>query len=288
MSNIKIAIIQTGCWGDNINSTLMLKPIKTKYKECTIDVYTTHQYGSAFKNNPYIHKIYLFHSKTKNEALHLATMIKPKEDYDIIINAHPLFNPDKRSSIKHPEWGVNIVYSWVRALEDNDIEYEIPLETILQLTDEEIENVKSYLLSLNLKQSRRILMEIEGESGQSHWNGRWTDKVINHLSRGDNDIFVSCKSWDSSLRKLPNVHFVGHLSIRECAELYNHCDVFLSVSSGLSNACNTNWCKKDIKWIEAVNSMAASSAAVRACGKIYWLNNDVDGYIECLRSNGIK
>ena len=293
----KIAIVQTGCWGDNINSTLMLKPLKSAFDTSIIDVYTSTNYYSAFYHNPYIDNIIQFSSHDKNSALHLAVSIPPflkNSGYDIIFSPHPMYNPEFWTSLKHPELGHNLIYAWVRALENAGIEYELPLETILKLDDKEIKNVYDYIGSMNnFEGSRNILMEVHGESGQTHWNPQWTRATVKYLLKEPNtNIFISRKSSGGDVEELKsfapnNIHFVGHLSIRECAELFNYCDAFLSVSSGLSNACNTNWCKKDIKWFEAINSSSVSSAPIRSTGKVFWCDNNLDGYLNLLRDNGV-
>jgi ADP-heptose:LPS heptosyltransferase len=293
----KIAIIQTGCWGDNINSTLMLKPLREAFETSIIDVYTSTTYSSAFDNNPYIDNIIQYQSHDKNNALHLSISIPPflkDSGYDIVFSPHPMFNPEYWTSLKHPDLGHNLIYAWVRALENADIKYELPLETILRLRDDEIKNVREYIRSVESFSNRRnILMEVQGESGQTHWGPQWTHATVKYLLKEPNtNIFISRKNSGNDVDELKslspgNVHFVGHLSIRECAELFNHCDAFLSVSSGLSNACNTNWCRKDIKWFEAINSYSVSSAPIRSTGKAFWCDNNLDGYLNLLRNNGM-
>lgn len=286
-----IAIIQPGCWGDNINSTLMLKPLRAKYPTANIDVYTSTRYASAYYNNPYINNILEADAHTKNEALHLVHTI-PKiistSNYYKIFNPHPMINPGNWNSIKHPHFGDNLIYAWVRALEHENIEYEMPLETILQLTSEEVTKINQYFEHVK-PLARNILIEAGHESGQSHFTYEWLSKIVKYLANGETNIFISIAS-DGGLNELlaiPNVHFVGRLSIRECAEIFNRCDAFFSVSSGLSNACNTNWCKKDIKWFEAVNSPAVTSAPIRSEGKHFWYKNDIDGYMRLIMNNGL-
>ncbi len=286
-----IAIIQPGCWGDNINSTLMFKPLRNKYPTSKIDVYTSSKYASAFYNNPYIDNILETDAYTKNEALNLVHVLPDvikTNGYAKIFNPHPMINPGNWNSIKHPELGDNLICAWIRALEHADIEYDWPLETVLQLTEEEINKVNHYL-SVAPKQPRNILIEAGHESGQSYFNHGWLDKIVRYLANGSTNIFISIASDEGlhNLLSIPNVHFVGRLSIRECAHIFNSCQAFLSVSSGLSNACNTNWCKKDIKWFEAVNSPAVTSAPIRKEGKNFWYENNVDGYIALLKENGL-
>lgn len=136
-------------------------------------------------------------------------------------------------------------------------------------------------------------METQGESGQTQWNHNWTSTVGEYLLKNNNtNLIISKRESDNTIsglqHKFPgSVHFVGALSIRECAEIFNRCQVFFSVSSGLSNACNTNWCKKDIKWVEVVNGSGASSAPIRSTGKIFWYDDNIENFINMLRENDI-
>ena len=49
--------------------------------------------------------------------------------------------PSNSSSEKYPQLGEDLIYSWVRALEDQNIEFSLPLETIMELTKGEIKKV---------------------------------------------------------------------------------------------------------------------------------------------------
>lgn len=290
------ALIQPGCYGDNINSTLMLKPIKEKHPDSIIDVWTSTTYGSAFYNNPYIDHLYELPSNSKDTALHqlitIPDLIK-NCGYTKIFNPHPMVNPDKWTSIKAGYLGTNIICAWVRALEEADIPYTMPLETLLYLTDQEKENVNKYCSQVNMS-GQIYIMEVSGESGQTFWNGDWTTKVCQHLL-GHNSglsIIISKRETDNVIDALkhlfPNrIFFAGNLTLRECAELYNRCDGFFSVSSGLSNICNTNYCKKDKLWIETVNGPSVTSAPIRAAGKRFWHENNLHNFLDMLQANNL-
>lgn len=290
----KIALIQPASWGDNINSTLMFKPLKDHFGHMVLDVYTADIYASAFANNPYVNRVVQFPAQSKEKALHLLNVIPPLvvgKGYDRIFCPHPMINGDKWTSIKHGSLGTNLINAWVRALEEAGIEYQMPLETVLRLTDHEVGNVNAFCAARNMN-GRNILMETEGLSGQTFWNGEWTVRTGKHLLRGDTNLFLSRRASGPDVEELERfapgrVHFAGSLSIRECAELFNRCDAFFSVSSGLSNACNTNWCRTDRKWVETINSDAVSSAPIRRGGKIFWMDNNLDGYLNMLREHDL-
>lgn len=285
----KIAIVQGGAWGDNINSTLMFKPIKDKYPECRLDVHTSTLYSSAFDNNPHIDNIITYETYDKNSSIDLARTLPERLNYDIIKAPHPMFNPDKWSSALHQEWGENLIFSWVRALEEMDVEYK-QLETVLRLTQDEIDRARRFLSSIN-NNRKNVLMEIFGESGQTFWDHTWTIAVGEHLAKNGHNVLISHKGMKGDIQWLKdrhsNVHWIGDYSIRECAEIFNHCEGFISVSSGLSNACNTNWCKKDIKWFEVVNSITCSSAAIRKDGKSFIHSNDINAFINKLKEQNL-
>jgi len=290
----KIALVQTGSWGDNVNSTLMLKPLRAKYPDCRIEVHTSTYYASAFHNNPLIDKLIKHPSTDKQSSIHLACLVPDRlVGYDIVYNPHPMYNGDKWTSIQHPELGTNLILAWVRALEESGVEYELPLETIMQLTPSEVGKVDQLCGKIKrFGKYRNILMEVAGESGQSFWNHNWTVAVGKHLLDGKTNLFISRRENSFDVAELQKyapgkVHFVGDLTIRECAELFNRCQAFFSVSSGLSNACNTNWCKNDIVWVETVNSAAVTSAPVRSEGKIFWHHNDLNKFIQMLGSQAI-
>ena len=294
----KIALVQTGCWGDNVNSTLMFQPIMNHYKnKCLIDVYTSVRYASAFYNNPLINKIIKYAAADKESSLHLTLTIPDdikNRGYDKIFIPHPMFNPGNWASIKHEELGENLIYAWVNALESAGIECPMPPQSILKLTENETNKISNFCKKIpDFKDKRNVLMECHGESGQTFWNDSWTYEVGDYLLQDPNtNLFISCihtcHHVDALKIKAPGrVYFVGDLSIRECAELFNRCRIFMSVSSGLSNACNTNWCKKDIIWIETINSNAVTSAPMRKEGKIFWFENDVIKFKTMLSENGI-
>lgn len=296
--NTRIAIIQTGSWGDNINSTLMFKPILDHYDgDCAIDVHTSTTYSTAFHNNPHIRKIFEYESFNKESALHLSLIIPEalkNSGYNKILSPHPMFNSGCWSSSKYPGLGENLIYAWVHALERENIECPMSPTSVLRLTTEEVKSVDSYCSYVkNMRSMRNVLMECHGESGQTFWDHHWTIEVCTYLLSDKNtNLFISRKNSSSDIEQLTRiapgrVHFVGGLSIRQCAELFNRCQIFFSVSSGLSNACNTNWCKKDIKWIETVNSHAVTSAPIRKEDKTFWFENNIANFKKMLVDNGI-
>ena len=280
---MKIAIIQTGCWGDNVNSTLMFAPIRRKYPDSTINVFTAERYHTPFVRNPHINEIIKLPSSSKNDALHLMNTVKPT-GYDLVIRNHPMLNKTW-SSHKNPQLGENLILSWVNWLETNDVQYEMPLTTDLILSDEEQRAPIEFIEKLSKDRKGIVLIEAESESGQSFWNGQWTDVVARKLQTMGYIILINSvreASLAQNLQIMTNnrIVWVGNHTLRTIAAFYDHSDAFISVSSGLSNACNTQQRKIIRNWIEVVNSLTCSSNVIRSTGKTFWHDNDLNKFCD--------
>lgn len=294
---MNIAFVQLGSYGDNINSTMMLKPIKDAFPGCNIEVHTTDLYGSAFHNNPYVASIVEHHAANKTKCFDLYNTVPAAvaaQKYDKVFVPAPVLHPNRRNSLRHPEFGQNIITTFMRVLEDADIDYPWPVSTVLRLTNEEIDKARKWLsIGNRAMHPRKILMEVQGESGQTFWDPHWTRAVVRHLvSTKDTSVFISRRERTQEIKQLEveyphRVWWAGDLSLRECAEVYNNCGAFLGVSSGLGNVCNTDYCRKDTLWIEAMNSPTVNSAPLRSDGKVFWYANDVNAFINMLRERGL-
>ncbi len=292
----KFALVQTGCFGDCVNSTLMFEPIKKKWPNSRIDVHTSTVYGSAFHNNPLIDRLFEHEAKDKNSALHLHLVI-PKllvdAGYDWVEMAHPMFecNHGNWTSIQNGHLGTNLICAWVRALEHKGVPYTLPLRTSLRLTDAEHQRANEFVDTFSTHR-RRVLMELGAESGQTQWTDEWTIAVGRQiLSHDDVELLISRRHDSSDIAQLAaefggRAHFVGGLSLRECAAVYDRCHAFISTSSGLSNVCNTQERRTDLAWYEVINNLSCSSFPVRSEGKVFWTSGDLGGFVEKLRSDG--
>lgn len=282
---MKIAVISPGCFGDCVNSTLTFAPLKSAYKNSILDVYTSTKYHTAFINNPYIDNLHQTKAEDKNSALNLVHVIKPV-GYDIIINSHPLINKMWSSHI-HPELGENLILTWVNTLESYKIPYDLPLKTDLVLTDNETNQAKNFIDNVNTGK-RFVLLECEGESGQSFWNPGWTKDVVLTMTKLGYIVLINCIQQRELATKLQletanKAIWVGGASLRVVSGMYDYCDIFISVSSGLSNACNVQQRKPVANWIEVVNSLACSSNVIGSNKKTFWHQNDQNTFCSMLR-----
>lgn len=104
---------QARALGDGIISSGFPKEIRSRYPEAVIDIFSTRSYASAFKDNPFVNKIYYFTTyKTfwrnvpvekiwQNSLLHLPKLLKARnENYDMIVDITSLSNKSNHSMIK--------------------------------------------------------------------------------------------------------------------------------------------------------------------------------------------
>lgn len=293
-NNMRIAIVQPGCFGDNVNSTLMLKPLRDHFN-AQIDIHTSVLYRSAFDNNPFIDRIFDYPSTGKNDALNLVNVLPNKlvnAGYNLVLNPHPMINGEKWTSLTKPELGTNLMLAWVRCLEDLGVKVPDNLQTTLMLRPEEIAKAEAFWHNCPTNGRRNILMEVAHESGQSFWNPEWTINVGKYLLNGNTNIFISRKHDGHETQELrtnakgcvvANLH---ELSVRECTHIFNKCDTFICVSSGLTNACNTSGCKTTGNWFEVINSEVVASAPIRRENKHFWYDKNLAGFINYLKENG--
>ena len=211
------------------------------------------------------------------------TMINPK-GYDLIVRNHPMYNKNWSSKL-HPELGENLILSWVNWMEENNIEYEYPLKTDLFLAEEETRAPTEFIEKLPKDRKGIILIEAESESGQSFWNGQWTDVIAKKLHTMGYIVLINSVKEAPLAKNLQTttgnrVIWMGDYTLRTMAAFYDHSDAFISVSSGLSNACNTQQRKIIPTWIEVVNSLTCSSNVIRSTGKTFWHDNNLQNFCD--------
>lgn len=87
----KILIIHTAFIGDIILSTPLIKKIKAKYQDCSIDYLTTPAGTAVLKNNPNLDKIIAYDKKKSGKGIRgILKIVKElkKENYDIAVIPH--------------------------------------------------------------------------------------------------------------------------------------------------------------------------------------------------------
>lgn len=170
------------------------------------------------------------------------------------------------------------------------LEWTVPYVPVLRLDEQEISNAREYFRTLPA--GMKIMVETEFQSEQSPWNVDYAKRMIESLRR-HNPVFVfSAKNrppyFDELQALYPRVEWCT-LPYRENAELYNLCDAFIGVSSGISCLCQSDYCRTDVPHVELVLGTHWSTfhyknhTKRRICfdertfdGSLAWLNDVLD------------
>ena len=292
---MKLAFIQVASWGDCCNSTMMFRPLLNKYVGAQLHVFTSIPYQSAFLNNPLITAIHASPAAGKHEAFSLydtlPAQVRKMGIFDRIYCPAPILMGGRRNSLRHPEVGENLWCSFWRALEEDDVPYEIPLLAEITLTATEQASAKYFLSQMQKPKAgkKRVLMECYAESGQTYWNEQWMDQVARLLLDQGHQVILSNKSSTRAISALVKAGAIlVTLPLRECIEIFNHSDMFISISSGFCNACrSTAATKSDGVWLEAVNSPTVSSRTLVRKGATgvneFYYENDLKGFLRLVR-----
>ncbi len=265
---MNVAIIQLVSYGDVLLSTCVTDAIKKHRPDWRITFVTSSICGDAIRNNPSIDEIKIIQVKNKQEAFdnwgHITDKIKSQFDR-VIIPWAGILQPSDWRLINNHLGANNFMWAYPRMVQSLGMPYSGKIKTFLYPTPDEYSKVRSFLNSLDRVQHKMIMMEIAGDSGQTHWNITWTEAAIKLLISiyPKMHLFISHGGPEpqhlSELRKIYNkkkqhIHYMNNMSLREMSILYNDCDIMFSVSSGTANACMTHLCKKNIRWFELVNA----------------------------------
>ncbi len=136
----------------------------------------------------------------------------------------------------------------------------LPWRPYLCFSDEEREKAKEFRATL--PHDKTIMLETFMVSGDVHWTDDMTRNTM-RLCReklGKCNFVFACNKDYSRFFDDPGVVSCSHFTIRQCALIFNHCDLFIGVSSGISIAVSC-WGNKPIPRIEWAGSPKISAAA---------------------------
>lgn len=129
----------------------------------------------------------------------------------------------------------------------------------LFFTKEEDGKAESFVGALPHKYT--IMLETEYGSGQSHWNDDLTRDCM-RVARSTlgfcNFVFASPKSCEK-FRDDAGVVDCSGFSIRQCIPIFNRCNLFIGVGSGISHAVGS-WTASPVRRIDCTNGTALSTS----------------------------
>lgn len=289
-----IGIVQLASWGDVFISTIISQGIKEKYPNSKITQYVSTSCANALIGNKHIDKIETIQSTKKQvwEGLqdHVINGIRTK--HEILITPWPGYLPQDQWSIKSQindnQSKHNFMWAYAKALENLGIQFDIPLKPQMWLTNQEMINADSISHRLN---GFIVMMEVEGHSNQTYINHSWISPIANVISSKTNGKFtllISRAGQDT--REILEVKStygnkiitLGDLSLREVSRVFNNCHLFIGCSSGTSNACHAQHCRRDIPWIENIKSKLWDSTPLGVNQKRFHYDDNVESFIHTI------
>jgi ADP-heptose:LPS heptosyltransferase/SAM-dependent methyltransferase len=129
--------------------------------------------------------------------------------------------------------------------------WSAPPRSVMRLKPEEIAEARAYWATL--PEGLRILLETDFLSDQSPWTDACAFEVLDVFRDLDPALVFTSRRRPAFLDELQARHpkvFWCELGFRPNAELYNLCDAFIGVSSGLSCLSLTDHCRRDVPSLE--------------------------------------
>lgn len=229
--------------GDCINATTYLRPIKTKYPNCSIIWITYEGYRGIVEHNPYVDRIISFDDKGAKAGFAC------DRRYPALRRQFPgLIKPASYISGIKGDGSLLGSFKWkIRnmGLDPN------PYEPLMFITSQEKEDAKLWLAKKNL--TKFVMLETSYGSSQSSWGKTHTERVIKLLGQKGYSVLLTQRQEPAleQYRELADVQ-VMDVHYRYAPPIYNMSQGFIGVSSGISCVVHTHQCRKDLPHLEFV------------------------------------
>lgn len=234
--------------GDILCSTPIPRQLKQDYPGCRIVFYTSERLKFALENNPYIDELIALPG-VPLELDETVDELKKERPWTRFFTPAPYMNYDR-------EPGADL-FELTKAAAG--MEFSVPYQPVMQLTDTEVQQVQEYWNQLARQyhpSRKRILVETEFQSEQTPWDESYARAMIEALRHLQPVFIITAKNKPAYFDALKAVYADiewCNLPFRHNAELFNRCDAFVGVSSGISCLAQSTWCRNDVPRIEVVH-----------------------------------
>jgi len=262
---LKILIIRLSSIGDIILTTPIIRVLKQKFPNCTIDFLIKKQFSELVDYHPFINNVYKFDSQNKKFSLRKIKDKIVQENYDLIVDLHKNFRSyylsigsGAKKIVRYKKFifrrfllikfKLNLfkkiipVYKryFLSLLQLNIFYDKLGLEVFF---DDSIKQKINNKYAAFLKNKDQKILGIA--PGASFFTKRWKaegfEYVINHFIENHNlKIILFGNGSDRELITSLNIRYThkilnsaGELSLSETGVLMDHCDLFLTNDSGL-------------------------------------------------------
>jgi len=250
----RILLGQLGANGDCLYATILARQLRADYPQAHIAWAISSQCAPLLANNPHIDEIWeipisgwdqhetmwrLF----EREAV--SRYVRREFDHVVLSQIWPSNFQNFDGTVRP-----SILRSYGRPI-------TVPIETIVNLTDREIENVEAFVEKRRLHDfEHRILFECSSKSGQSFMTPRLAQEVARNLYRRIPTASVIFSTNQSMMLDDKRSHLADSLSLREVAHLTHHCTLFVGSGSG----CSVVACATAAKPLPMIQLLSASTS----------------------------
>jgi glycosyltransferase involved in cell wall biosynthesis/ADP-heptose:LPS heptosyltransferase/2-polyprenyl-3-methyl-5-hydroxy-6-metoxy-1,4-benzoquinol methylase/Flp pilus assembly protein TadD len=245
--------------GDILNCTPIAKQLKINEPDCHITWFTAAKYRFILENNPYIDEIITL----EGDVLALDKEIprlQAERPWTRFFTPAPYMNYDVLPG--------GSLLDLIKTAARLDWTFEfIP---IFSLTEKEKLAARMYWQAL--PKGKKILVETEFYSEQSHWKDDYAFEMADELREIDPVYVFTAKNkppfFDEFHEKYPRSVWCAE-PFRLNAEFFNLADAFIGVSSGISCVTFSDYCRRDVPRIEVSRGEHWSAAGYAHLSELY-------------------
>ncbi|MEM7202222.1 MAG: methyltransferase domain-containing protein [Planctomycetota bacterium] len=269
--------------GDVLAATPIARQLKADDPHCHVTCFTSGMGEPMLRGNPHIDEIV----ELKGDPLGLDPEIQRLQTTEPWAGFFTPASYMNKGAAKAVTGGARVsAYSDMQA--SAQIAWSEPYEFTLRLSDHEVAQARRYWS--RLPAGPKILIESEFMSDQSPWTDDWAKDLFDAF-RDLDPVFVfsglSQPGLDAEL-------LAKHAKIIDCrepmrlnAEMFNLCDAFIGVGSGISAISYSDWCRRDVPRIELCRSPYFSAAELPDPGQL-WTCFSRSRFREALREVAIQ
>ncbi len=238
---LKILLGQLNSIGDCLYATTIARQIKEDFPGCHLTWAIASYCRQVIKNNSYVDDVWEIQAPNKKEERKFWNGFEAEAkrrlkngDFDkafftqIFPNNIQNYDGTVRSSI----------------FRGYPYPITVPVQPVIRLTDEEVQNVKSFAERNRLNEkSSVILFECSSSSGQSFVTPEFAVEVSKQVIQKEKNWAIILSSNKKIDTGYPNILDGSTVSYRENAELTKYCSLIVGCSSGISWICTSDWAK---------------------------------------------
>ena len=228
--------------GDVLAATPIARQLKADEPDCRVTWFTAAAHADVLAENPFVDNVVVL----PGDPLALDAEIPQLRQWRAWKR---FFTP--AAYMNYAARPGASVFDLVRA--GAGLEWSVPFEFTLRLRAAEVRQAQRY--GARLPAGPKILVETEYFSAQSIWEDDWAFALADGLRAIDPVLVFTAASRPRFLDELADRHPKSvwcREPWRHNAELYNLCDAFVGVSSGISALTYSNWCRRDVPHLEIV------------------------------------